>query len=101
MIRGYAETSRCRRAYLLEYFGAVVAEPCGNCDTCDRGDALEDEADDASAEYRADQPVRHREWGDGRVMSVESDRLTVFFEEEGYRVLSLEAIRGGRLLTRR
>jgi ATP-dependent DNA helicase RecQ len=101
MIRGYAETSRCRRAYLLEYFGAEVAEPCGNCDTCDRGEASEGETDAASGEYRPDQPVRHREWGDGRVMSVESDRMTVFFEEEGYRVLSLEAIRGGRLLTRR
>lgn len=32
-------------------------------------------------------------------MSVESDRLTVFFEEEGYRVLSLEAVREGDLLT--
>lgn len=101
MIRGYAETSRCRRAYLLEYFGAEVPDPCGNCDTCDRGDAFEGESDAASGEYRPDQPVRHREWGDGRVMSVESDRMTVFFDEEGYRVLSLEAIRGGRLLTRR
>jgi ATP-dependent DNA helicase RecQ len=101
MIRGYAETSRCRRAFLLEYFGAEVEEQCRNCDTCDSGAAFDSEEDGASGEYRPDQQVRHREWGDGRVMSVESDRMTVFFEEEGYRVLSLEAIRGGRLLTRR
>lgn len=101
MIRGYAETSRCRRAYLLEYFGAAVPEPCGNCDTCDSGAALEDEEGEASGEYRPDERVRHREWGDGRVMSVESDRMTVFFDEEGYRVLSLEAVRGSRLLARR
>jgi ATP-dependent DNA helicase RecQ len=99
MIRGYAETSRCRRAYLLEYFGAEVAEACGNCDTCDRGQAFEGETDGASGEYRADQPVEHREWGAGRVMSVETDRLTVFFEQEGYRVLSLDAVRDGGLLT--
>lgn len=101
MIRGYAETSRCRRAYLLEYFGAEVAEQCRNCDTCDSGAAFDSEEDGASGEYRPDQQVRHREWGDGRVMSVESDRMTVFFEEEGYRVLSLDAVRGSRLLARR
>jgi ATP-dependent DNA helicase RecQ len=32
-------------------------------------------------------------------MSVESDRITVFFDEEGYRVLSLAAVREGDLLT--
>ncbi|MGR2751784.1 RecQ family ATP-dependent DNA helicase [Agromyces arachidis] len=103
MIRAYAETSRCRRAFLLEYFGSEHAGSCGACDTCDRGAAEDDEEEDAAAsgEYRPDQPVRHRDWGDGRVMSVESDRLTVFFEDEGYRVLALEAIRGGDLLTTR
>ncbi|MEI5582370.1 MULTISPECIES: RecQ family ATP-dependent DNA helicase [unclassified Agromyces] len=100
MIRGYAETTRCRRAYLLEYFGAEVAEPCGNCDTCDSGSALV-RTEAVDAEYRPDQPVRHREWGDGRVMSVESDRVTVFFDEEGYRVLSLDAVRNAGLLTAR
>jgi len=30
---GYAETTRCRRQVLLEYFGDGC-EPCGNCDTC-------------------------------------------------------------------
>ena len=30
---GYAETVRCRRQVLLEYFGDAC-EPCGNCDTC-------------------------------------------------------------------
>ncbi len=105
MIRGYAETSRCRRGYLLEYFGDALAAPCGNCDTCENGSAQESEAAAESAEglaegeYRLDQLVRHREWGDGRVMSIESDRITVFFDDEGYRVLSLAAVREGDLLT--
>ncbi len=30
---GFAETARCRRQVLLEYFGDRGA-PCGNCDTC-------------------------------------------------------------------
>ncbi|MEX1826072.1 DNA helicase RecQ [Luteibacter sp. CQ10] len=31
---GYAEATRCRRQLLLEAFGEVYAEPCGNCDNC-------------------------------------------------------------------
>ncbi len=30
---GYAETTRCRRQVLLDYF-SDACEPCGNCDTC-------------------------------------------------------------------
>jgi ATP-dependent DNA helicase RecQ len=28
------ETVGCRRQFLLEYFGQVGGQPCGNCDTC-------------------------------------------------------------------
>jgi ATP-dependent DNA helicase RecQ len=31
---GVCETSACRRQALLAHFGEVLAEPCGNCDTC-------------------------------------------------------------------
>ncbi len=31
---GLCETSSCRRAVLLNYFGGEAAETCGNCDTC-------------------------------------------------------------------
>ena len=30
----YCEVSSCRRQNLLQYFGEVLPEPCGNCDTC-------------------------------------------------------------------
>jgi ATP-dependent DNA helicase RecQ len=39
MIRSYAETRRCRRQFLLGYFGEDRPEPCGNCDTCSEGTA--------------------------------------------------------------
>ena len=31
---GYAETTKCRRQILLEYFSNYQNEPCENCDTC-------------------------------------------------------------------
>ena len=45
MIRSYAETHRCRRQFLLGYFGEELPEPCGNCDTCTDGSALLQEHD--------------------------------------------------------
>lgn len=116
MIRAYAETSRCRRSFLLEYFGAGATEPCGNCDTCDAGTAFEavstPATEDAAAGdvasatnaspppygFAVDQLVRHSAWGEGRVMSVEPDRLTIFFDDEGYRVLSLAVVEEEGLL---
>jgi len=105
MMRSYAETRSCRRQVLLDYFGDDLPEPCGHCDTCDSGSAQqEDDAEETAA--RADQPfpvdsaVLHSEWGAGTVMSVESDRITVYFESEGYKVLSLDAIAEHDLLAR-
>ena len=34
-MRAYADTSGCRREYLLRYFGDNFAGPCGNCDNCE------------------------------------------------------------------
>jgi ATP-dependent DNA helicase RecQ len=101
MMRSYAETRRCRRQVLLGYFGEELDEPCGNCDTCAAGvaESVGEERDAVTdAGFQVDDRVNHREWGPGTVMSVEDDRMTVFFEAEGYRVLSLELIEENHLL---
>ena len=104
MMRSYAETSGCRRRFLLGYFGEQLDEPCGDCDTCTSGTAFEDEQTTAQASpdepYPPEARVVHAEWGEGTVMSVEDDRLTVFFENEGYRVLAKEAVEERELLRR-
>jgi ATP-dependent DNA helicase RecQ len=97
MMRGYAETTGCRRQFLLGYFGERLPQPCGNCDTCEAGTAharyREDEA------FPVNSSVNHREWGAGVVMSSEPDRLTVLFERVGYKTLARAAIEKQNLLT--
>ncbi|HZG90747.1 MAG TPA: DUF3553 domain-containing protein, partial [Pseudonocardia sp.] len=97
MMRGYAETTDCRRRFLLGYFGDQLPAPCGHCDNCDAGTARELDLDD-DAEFPVNSSVRHVEWGDGVVVSLDEDRLTVLFAEVGYKVLSADAVRERGLL---
>jgi ATP-dependent DNA helicase RecQ len=97
MMRGYAETTGCRRQFLLGYFGEELAQPCGNCDTCEAGTAREQPAEEGL--FRRNSAVEHREWGRGLVMSVEQDRLTVLFDDLGYKTLALAAVQEHDLLT--
>jgi ATP-dependent DNA helicase RecQ len=99
MMRGYAETTGCRRQFLLGYFGEQLDEPCGNCDTCSSGSAQD--ADEAKSPFPVETPVEHSEWGPGIVMRVEDDRLVVLFEEVGYKTLALAAVTEHGLLRAR
>jgi ATP-dependent DNA helicase RecQ len=100
VMRRYAETRDCRRRVLLGYFGEELAEPCGHCDTCRAGTAKTDTVDESATPYPAGADVEHVEWGHGSVVDVESDRITVFFDDQGYKVLGLEAVEEHGLLTR-
>src|SRR3954471_19031712 len=92
MMRGYAETTGCRRQFLLGYFGEQLDEPCGNCDNCSSGSAQELDLVDETSPFPVETPVEHTEWGPGIVMRVEDDRLVVLFEEVGYKTLALAAV---------
>jgi ATP-dependent DNA helicase RecQ len=93
MMRGYAETTSCRRQFLLGYFGEQLDHPCGNCDNCDEA-PVEGPPSAAGPEvpFPVATPVEHAEWGPGVVMRVEDDRLVVLFEEVGYKTLGLAAV---------
>jgi ATP-dependent DNA helicase RecQ len=94
MVRGYAETRRCRRQFLLSYLGEADSPRCERCDNCRSGSASEEDAQTSvgPAPFEAEQLVRHAAFGDGVVMSVEGDEATVLFEEFGYKTLSVPTL---------
>ena len=102
MMRGYAETTECRRQFLLGYFGEQLDEPCGNCDTCSDGTAQHNPGpDDHDVPFQVETPVEHSEWGAGVVMRVEDDRVVVLFDEVGYKTLGVAAVTENGLLRAR
>jgi ATP-dependent DNA helicase RecQ len=101
MMRAYAETTGCRRQALLGYFGEVLDEPCGRCDNCNAGVAIDQPASNERSRespYAVNAKVRHAEWGPGVVMSDEGDRIVVLFEQVGYKTLALGLLRDSDIL---
>ena len=96
MMRGYAETDGCRRAFLLAYFGEPFEPPCGTCDNClagRTGDAMPDEVP-----FEVGSRVAHGQWGEGVVQRYDDDAVVVLFDEVGYKTLALEVVEERSLL---
>jgi ATP-dependent DNA helicase RecQ len=98
MMKGYAEAPGCRRKFVLDYFGEGFDPPCGRCDNCEAG--AEVLPDDAERPFPLQSRVAHPEWGEGVVLRYEEDRVTVLFEEEGYKTLAVPVVLERRLLER-
>ncbi|MEU5091644.1 RecQ family ATP-dependent DNA helicase [Streptomyces sp. NPDC021356] len=98
MARAFAETTGCRRRFLLGYFGEEYVPPCGNCDRCEEDRSGQEDTEPAAhpdaASYPVGSEVRHKEWGEGTVLSQDPDRITVLFDQAGYHTLSLAALAG-------
>jgi len=95
MVRGYAETRRCRRQFLLAYLGESDTPRCERCDTCRSGAAAAEEEQAAAAApspFEPEQRVRHGSFGEGMVISIEGDELTVLFDEVGYKLMSVPTV---------
>ncbi len=100
MMRAYCETDRCRADFMLGYFGEEVAGLCGVCDNCRSGSTEESTVQSADTPFPVQSLVRHDEFGAGTVTDVEEDRLTVLFEDVGYRTLSSRLVEEHQLLTK-
>jgi len=96
MMRRYAEMTDCRRRFLLRYFGEPVSGACGACDNCDAGRS---QPLVPTGLVSPGERVTHHEWGAGLVLDAEADRLTVLFDDYGYRELATPIVSDRHLLT--
>jgi ATP-dependent DNA helicase RecQ len=97
MMRQYADTQGCRRAFILGYFGEVFEPPCGACDNCLAG--LSEQEPLADVPFPLQASVVHASWGAGQVVRYEGESMTVLFDDAGYRTLSIPLVVENRLLT--
>jgi ATP-dependent DNA helicase RecQ len=89
MMRGYAEHDRCRRAFVLSYFGEPHEGTCGNCDNCLAGHGA---AEEGERPFELGARVSHHDWGEGVVQRYDGDQVVALFDSVGYKTLSLELV---------
>ncbi len=87
---GLAEAMRCRRQVLLGYF-SEAAEPCGNCDLCDRPVQVFDATDAVRKALSA--ILRTGEWfGSGHLIDILTGTATEKVRERGHDQLPTFAV---------
>jgi len=97
IMRGYAETQDCRRRYLLTYLGEKAKGPCGFCDSCEAGPPTM--APERPEPVPRHTWVVHNAWGKGLVVGSEEDKVTILFDQAGYKTLAVDyAVEQGLLV---
>ncbi len=93
MMLQYAETTSCRRRFILNYFGEDFDRlNCGACDNCLRAvrKGLDERA--ATGGFKIADVVWHPKFGTGTVERAERDLVTVLFPSVGYKTLLASAV---------
>jgi ATP-dependent DNA helicase RecQ len=103
IMKGYAETTECRRHYLLNYFGEQSDDLCNHCDNCETGLAKKHFAEVSKAAengrpFPPNSKVTHKKFGPGTVMRYEGDKIVILFDTEGYKSLVLDVVLENDLL---
>jgi ATP-dependent DNA helicase RecQ len=92
MMRAYAETDGCRRAFVLSYFGEPFEPPCGGCDNCDAGRVEAGRRDAQDQPFAVGARVAHETFGEGMLQRYDGDSVVVLFDDVGYKALALALV---------
>jgi ATP-dependent DNA helicase RecQ len=103
MMQAYAETSECRRKYLLNYFGEHFNAPCLACDNCRCSAKTPAHTSDdndlcASRPFPEKSFVVHQRWGKGIVVRYDRQKIVILFDEAGRKTFQLPALMQAGLL---
>jgi ATP-dependent DNA helicase RecQ len=105
LLQDYAKSQRCRRNYLLTYFGEAAEATCAACDNCAAGISTRAAAKAEAVSATAARPfpeksrVVHKTFGPGIVLAYEGDAVTVLFDTGGPRSLNLAFVQAEALLS--